>query len=237
MRYAIGIDLGGTNIAAGLVDEDYRLLAKDSVRTRAQRPWQEVVADMAALAEKLVRQSGLDPADCAGIGVGAPGSCRGGTGEVVYANNLHWDHVPLCQELTRLTGYPCRLSNDANCAALGEAVAGAAKDCRSVVLITLGTGVGSGIVMDGELLEGEDGAGAEFGHTTLISGGVRCTCGRPGCVESYVSATGLIRMGREAAEKHPESLLCKENLSAYDVYDAKNRGDETAKAVIAQYET
>ena len=104
MRYAIGIDLGGTNIAAGLVDEDYRLLAKDSVRTRAQRPWQEVVADMAALAEKLVRQSGLDPADCAGIGVGAPGSCRGGTGEVVYANNLHWDHVPLCQELTRLTG-------------------------------------------------------------------------------------------------------------------------------------
>ncbi len=237
MRYAIGIDLGGTNIAAGLVDEDFRLLAKKSVPTHAQRPWQEIVADMAALAQALIRESALDPAECAGIGVGNPGVCRSSTGEVVYSNNLRWDHVPLCAEITRLTGFPCRVSNDANCAALGEVVAGAAKGCRSAVLITLGTGVGSGIVMDGELVEGEDGAGAEFGHTTLISGGVRCTCGRLGCVESYVSATGLIRMGREAAAAHPESLLNRENLSAYDVYDAKNRGDEAAKAVVAQYET
>lgn len=237
MRYAIGIDLGGTNIAAGVVSEDYRLLAKESVPTHAERPWQAIVADMAALTQGLIRSSGLDLANCVGIGVGNPGVCRGDTGEVVYANNLNWEHVPLSAEITRLTGCPCRIGNDANCAALGEAVAGAAKGCRSVVLITLGTGVGSGILMDGELVEGEDGAGAEFGHTTLISGGVRCTCGRQGCVESYVSATGLIRMGREAAEKHPESLLCKENLTAYDVYDAKNRGDETAKAVVAQYET
>ena len=237
MRYAIGIDLGGTNIAAGVVSEDYRLLAKESVPTHAERPWQAIVADMTALAQGLIRSSGLDPADCVGIGVGNPGVCRGDTGEVVYANNLNWEHVPLGTEITRLAGYPCRIGNDANCAALGEAVAGAAKGCRSVVLITLGTGVGSGILMDGELVEGEDGVGAEFGHTTLISGGVRCTCGRQGCVESYVSATGLIRMGREAAEKHPESLLCKENLTAYDVSDAKNRGDETAKAVVAQYET
>ena len=200
MRYAIGIDLGGTNIAAGVVSEDYRLLAKESVPTHAERPWQAIVADMAALTQGLIRSSGLDPADCVGIGVGNPGVCRGDTGEVVYANNLNWEHVPLGTEITRLTGYPCRIGNDANCAALGEAVAGAAKGCHSVVLITLGTGVGSGILMDGELVEGEDGAGAEFGHTTLISGGVRCTCGRQGCVESYVSATGLIRMGREAAE-------------------------------------
>ena len=236
MRYSIGIDLGGTNIAAGLVDESYRLVVKDSVRTHAERPWQAIIADMASLAQKLIRESGLDPADCVGIGVGTPGVCKGDTGEVVYANNLNWEHVPLGTEITRLTGCPCRVGNDANCAALGEVVAGAAKGCRSAVLITLGTGVGSGIVMDGELVEGEDGAGAEFGHTTLISGGVRCTCGRLGCVESYVSATGLIRMGREAAGKHPESLLCKENLTAYDVYDAKNRGDEAAKAVVAQYE-
>ena len=237
MRYAIGIDLGGTNIAAGVVDGEYRLLCKDSVRTRAERPWQEVVADMATLVRSLIEKSGLDPADCAGVGVGSPGVCQSGRGEVVYSNNLNWDHVPLCAEITRLTGYPCRLSNDANCAALGEAVAGTGKDCRDVVLITLGTGVGSGIVLGGELFEGVDGAGAEFGHTTLISGGVRCTCGRPGCVESYVSATGLIRMGREAAQAHPESLLNKPNLSAYDIYDAKNRGDETARAVVAQYET
>ena len=237
MRYAIGIDLGGTNIAAGVVDGEYRLLCKDSVRTRAERPWQEVVADMAALVHSLIEKSGLDPADCVGVGVGNPGVCHSGRGEVVYSNNLRWDPVPVCAEITRLTGYPCRLSNDANCAALGEAVAGTGKDCRDVVLITLGTGVGSGIVLGGELFEGVDGAGAEFGHTTLISGGVRCTCGRPGCVESYVSATGLIRMGREAAQAHPESLLNKPNLSAYDIYDAKNRGDETARAVVAQYET
>jgi len=236
MRYAIGIDLGGTNIAAGLVDETYRLLAKDSVRTRAQRPWRQIVADMAELALRLIRQSGLDPKDCAGIGVGSPGVCRSADGEVVYSNNLGWDHVPLCAEITRRTGYPCRLSNDANCAALGEVVAGAGKGCRDVVLVTLGTGVGSGIVLGGDIYEGMDSAGAEFGHTTMIAGGELCTCGRRGCVESYVSATALIRMGREAAKAHPASLLNRENLSAYDVYDAKKRGDEAAAEAVARYE-
>ena len=112
MRYAIGIDLGGTNIAAGIVTEDYKLLEKGSVPTKAQRPWQEVAADMARLAMELVEKAGLSRADCAGIGVGSPGICNGDTGEVVYSNNLYWDDVPLCPTLTRLTGLPCRLSND-----------------------------------------------------------------------------------------------------------------------------
>ena len=132
MRYAIGIDLGGTNIAAGIVTEDYKLLEKGSVPTKAQRPWQEVAADMARLAMELVEKAGLSRADCAGIGVGSPGICNGDTGEVVYSNNLYWDDVPLCPTLTRLTGLPCRLSNDANCAALGEVVAGAAKGGREI---------------------------------------------------------------------------------------------------------
>ncbi len=236
MRYAIGIDLGGTNIAAGIVTEEYTLLAKDSVPTRPERSWQEVLADMASLSLKLVERSGLDRADCLGIGVGSPGICNGTTGEVVYSNNLHWEHVPLCSTLTRLTGFACRLSNDANCAALGEVVAGAAKGCRNAVMITLGTGVGGGVVIDGKIYEGEDTAGAELGHTTLVSGGVECTCGRRGCVEAYASATALIRMGKEAAAAHPESSLNEGRISARTVYDNMRAGDETAKAVVAQYE-
>ena len=236
MRYAIGIDLGGTNIAAGIVTEDYKLLEKGSVPTKAQRPWQEVAADMARLAMELVEKAGLSRADCAGIGVGSPGICNGDTGEVVYSNNLYWDDVPLCPTLTRLTGLPCRLSNDANCAALGEVVAGAAKGCKTAVLLTLGTGVGGGVVIDGKIYEGQASAGAELGHCTLISGGVECTCGRRGCIESYASATALIRQASEAAAAHPESLLNKERITAKSVYDAMRAGDDAAKAVVAQYE-
>ena len=236
MRYAIGIDLGGTNIAAGIVDETYRLLGRDSVPTRASRPWPEILADMAALCMRLIAEQGLAPQDCAGVGVGSPGTCDAERGEVVYSNNLDWEHVPLCAQMTRLTGFPCRLSNDANCAALGEVVAGAAKGCRDAVLLTLGTGVGSGIVLGGEIFEGTAGAGAEFGHTTLIAGGEPCTCGRKGCVESYVSATGLIRMAREAAAAHPQSLLVQGPITAKAVYDARDAGDGTAAAVVAQYE-
>ena len=236
MRYAIGIDLGGTNIAAGIVTEDYKLLEKGSVPTKAQRPWQEVAADMARLAMELVEKAGLSRADCAGIGVGSPGICNGDTGEVVYSNNLYWDDVPLCPTLTRLTGLPCRLSNDANCAALGEVVAGAAKGCKTAVLLTLGTGVGGGVVIDGKIYEGQASAGAELGHCTLISGGAECTCGRRGCIESYASATALIRQASEAAAAHPESLLNKERITAKSVYDAMRAGDDAAKAVVAQYE-
>lgn len=236
MRYAIGIDLGGTNIAAGIVDEAYAILKRDSIPTHASRPWPEIVADMALLAARLVEQAGLAPEDCAGIGVGSPGTCNAQTGEVVYSNNISWEHVPLAAELTRLTGYPCRISNDANCAALGEAVAGAAKGCSDVVLLTLGTGVGSGIVLNGEIFEGIDSAGAELGHTTMISGGVRCTCGREGCVESYVSATALIRMAREEAARHPGSVLVGRDIDAKAVYEAKDAGDEAACEAVARYE-
>lgn len=235
MRYAIGIDLGGTNIAAGLVTEEYQILQKDSVPTGAGRPWQEIVSDMAKLAEELIARCGLSKKNCAGIGVGSPGTCNAETGEVVYTNNIKWEHVPVCSELTRLTGLPCRISNDANCAALGEVAAGAAKGYKNAVLLTLGTGVGSGIVLNGEIFEGKDSAGAELGHTTMVSGGVLCTCGRKGCVESYVSATALIRMARESAK--PGSPLDQDDLTAKDVYEAKNAGDETASKVVAEYET
>lgn len=236
MRYAIGIDLGGTNIAAGIVTQDHALLDKDSTPTLAERPWQEVAADMARLALALVERNGLARTDCAGIGIGSPGICNGETGEVVYSNNLHWEHVPLCAAITQQTGFACALSNDANCAALGEVVAGAAKGCKNAVMITLGTGVGGGVIIDGKIYEGQDSAGAELGHSTLVSGGVACTCGRKGCIESYASATGLIRQAREAAAAHPESILNKGRISARTVYEAMRAGDATAGAVVARYE-
>lgn len=236
MRYAIGIDLGGTNIAAGIVTQDHILLDQDSTPTLAERPWQEVAADMASLALKLVERGGLARTDCIGVGIGSPGICNGETGEVVYSNNLHWEHVPLCAAITQQTGFACRLSNDANCAALGEVVAGAARGCKNAVMITLGTGVGGGVIIDGKIYEGQDSAGAELGHSTLVSGGVECTCGRKGCIESYASATGLIRQAKEAAAAHPESILNEGRISARSVYEAMRAGDATAKAVVAQYE-
>ncbi len=236
MRYAIGIDLGGTNIAVGIVTQEHVLLDRDSTPTLARRPWQEVAADMARLALALVERNGLARTDCAGVGIGSPGICNGRTGEVVYSNNLHWERVPLCAAITQQTGFACRLSNDANCAALGEVAAGAAKGCKNAVLLTLGTGVGGGVIIDGSIYEGQDSAGAELGHSTLISGGVECTCGRRGCVESYASATGLIRQAKEAAAAHPESILNDGPISARSVYEAMRAGDAAAKAVAAQYE-
>lgn len=237
MRYAIGIDLGGTNIAAGVVDETYHLLDTVSVPTGASRPWQQVAADMAACARELMQKSGLPAADCAGLGVGVPGAIDSARGVVLYSNNLRWSHAALGQELTEQTGLAARLSNDANCAALGEARAGAAKGCRHVVLLTLGTGVGGGVVIDGNIYEGTQGVGAELGHSTLVMDGVPCTCGRKGCIEAYASATALIRQAKEALAAHPESLLGTKELTARWVYDAMRAGDTTAAEVVARYET
>lgn len=236
MLYAVGIDLGGTNIAAGIVNENYEILEKKSVPTGAERPWQEIVADMADLVNAVIQQAGLAATDCVGVGIGSPGTCDSDTGEVVYSNNIRWEHIPLAPEMTRLTGLPCSISNDANCAALGEVVAGAAKGCRNVILITLGTGVGGGIIIDGNIYEGTQSAGAELGHTTLEMGGAHCTCGREGCAEAYASATALIRQATEAAATHPESPLAKGEISALTVYDAMRAGDPVAVEVVANYE-
>ena len=182
-------------------------------------------------------RAGITAAHCASIGIGSPGTCDGSRGVVVRAYNLGWFNVPVCDMVTARLGLPCRLSNDANCAALAETVAGAAVGCRNMVLVTLGTGVGVGIVSDGKLLEGVGGTGAEAGHAILVLDGEPCTCGRKGCWEAYGSATALIRQGRRAALAHPESLLarCGDALTAKDVFDAADGGDETAQAVLAQY--
>ena len=235
--YRIGIDLGGTNIAVGVVDSGYHLISEASVPAGAGRPAEQVVADMCRAVELALDKAGLTARDCASIGVGAPGTCDPDRGVVVCAYNLGWFHVPVCAMLTAHFGLPARLSNDANCAALAETVAGAAVGCRNMILITLGTGVGSGIIADGKLLEGAGGTGAEVGHALLVLDGEPCTCGRRGCWEAYGSATALIRQGKRAGQAHPESALSSfgDALTAKDVFDAAEQGDETAQAVLERY--
>ena len=191
---------------------------------------------MCRAVELALDKAGLTPADCASIGVGAPGTCDPERGVVVRAYNLNWFDVPVCAMLTAHFGLPARLSNDANCAALAETVAGAAVGCRNMVLITLGTGVGGGIIVDGRIVSGLGGAGGEPGHSLLVLDGEPCTCGRRGCWEVYASATALIRQGREAAAAHPTSLLNRyPELTGRDVFDAADAGDEAAQAVLERY--
>lgn len=234
--YRIGIDLGGTNIAVGVVDDRHRIVAEASLPTGAHRPAEQVVADMCRAVELALDKAGLTPADCASIGVGAPGTCDPERGVVICSYNLNWFDVPVCAMLTAHFGLPARLSNDANCAALAETVAGAAVGCRNMVLITLGTGVGGGIIVDGRIVSGLGGAGGEPGHSLLVLDGEPCTCGRRGCWEVYASATALIRQGREAAAAHPTSLLNRyPELTGRDVFDAADAGDEAAQAVLERY--
>lgn len=234
--YRIGIDLGGTNIAVGVVDDRHRIVAEASLPTGAHRPAEQVVADMCRAVELALDKAGLTPANCASIGVGAPGTCDPERGVVICSYNLNWFDVPLCAMLTAHFGLPARLSNDANCAALAETVAGAAVGCRNMMLITLGTGVGGGIIVDGRIVSGLGGAGGEPGHSLLVLDGEPCTCGRRGCWEVYASATALIRQGREAAAAHPTSLLNRyPELTGRDVFDAADAGDAAAQAVLERY--
>ena len=235
--YRIGIDLGGTNIAVGVVDDRHNIIAEASVPTGAFRPAEEMVADMCRAVELALDKAGLIAADCASIGIGSPGTCDSEAGVVMRAYNLGWFNVPVCRMLHERFGIPVRLSNDANCAALAETVAGGAVGCRNMILITLGTGVGGGIVADGQLLEGVGGTGAEVGHTVLVLDGEDCTCGRKGCWEAYASATALIRQGKRAAAAQPESLLAGygEGLTGKDVFDAAAAGDAAAQAVVDRY--
>ena len=234
--YRIGIDLGGTNIAAGVVDEGQHIVAEVSLPTGAERPAEAVVADICRAAEKAMEKAGITAAHCASVGIGSPGTCDSANGVVVRAYNLGWFNVPVCSMVTARLGLPCHLSNDANCAALAETVAGAAVGCRNMMLITLGTGVGGGIIVDGRIVSGLGGAGGEPGHSLLVLDGEPCTCGRRGCWEVYASATALIRQGREAAAAHPTSLLNRyPELTGRDVFDAADAGDEAAQAVLERY--
>ncbi len=240
MKYYVGIDLGGTNIVAGLVDEQYNILGKVSRKTNRPRPAEEIAADMAACALDVIKQQGLTPEQVEWIGIGTPGIANSATGIIEYSNNLDFHNVPMVKWISEATGRPAFVENDANAAAYGEFVAGAAKGAVNAVCITLGTGVGGGIIIDGKIYSGSNFAGAELGHTVLNMDGPLCTCGRRGCFEVYSSATGLIRMTNEAMQAHPESAMHKMaaehgKVSARTAFDCMRQGDAAAKDVVDFY--
>lgn len=240
MKYRIGIDLGGTNIKTGVVDENNKIVAYDTRPTYANRSFAEVVLSMAQSAADAAKQLNLTLADFPCLGVGTPGSVQTKTGKVLRAGNLNWYDVPLRDELQKHVAAPVFVGNDANCAAAGESIAGTAKDYNDVLLFTLGTGVGGGIIIEKRIFSGGDGLGAELGHIPLVFEGVHCTCGIDGCFEAYASVTGLIRQTREAMAAHPESLLNKIAqergvVNGRTPFDAAKAGDAVAAAVIDRY--
>jgi len=240
--YYIGIDLGGTFIKAGLVDENGKIILKSSIPTGKERPYQEIIRDMAMLVKQIIKDAQIDEKDVKSIGIGSPGTPDNKAGILVYANNLtNFENVPLRTEIQKYIDIPVILDNDANCAALAESVAGAARDAQNSVTITLGTGVGSGVVIDGKVYSGFNYSAAEMGHMVIKMDGEQCTCGRKGCWEAYASATGLIEQTKRAAMENKDSLinsLVDGDLSKIDAktaFDAAKQGDETGRKVVGQY--
>ena len=238
--YRIGIDLGGTNIVAGVVDDEFRIVATAKCKTRIPRPAEEIVVDMARMAKEAVQNAGLTMADIAYVGVGSPGTCNADTGIVEYSNNLQFEKLPLRDMLGGMLDKAVYLENDANAAALGEALAGAAKGAQSCVCITLGTGVGGGIIIDGKIYGGFNFAGAELGHTVIMVDGELCTCGRFGCWEAYASATALINQTRRAMVNHPDSAMWSiaedlDKVNGRTAFDGMRAGDAVAAQVVDTY--
>ena len=239
--YYIGIDLGGTNIAIGICDEKGKIIIKDSIPTIKERDISEIVDDMVALAEELVKRSKIDHTCIKGVGIGSPGMIDNTNGMVVYANNLGMDHYPLANEFKKRFSLdvPVNLENDANAAALGEYIY-SGEDSQSFVLITLGTGVGGGIIIDGKIHRGFNGTGAEIGHQMLVYGGKPCGCGRLGCYEAYASVSALIEQTKESIVDHPWSQMTawakeKGTVNGRCAFECAAMGDETAIYVRDQY--
>lgn len=240
--YRIGVDLGGTNIVSAVVDENNKIIARASEKTNAPRPAEEIFDDIAKTIRNAVANAGISMEDIVSIGVGTPGSVNKEKGQIDFANNLGFDSVPAYELLSTRTG--CKnvyFDNDANCAALGEAVAGAGKGVKNFVAITLGTGVGSGIVVDGKLVTGVNYAAGEMGHTVIVYNGEQCNCGRKGCWERYSSATALIQQTKDAMMLDPFSKMWDmvdgkvKNVNGRTAFDAMRAGDETAQKVVADY--
>lgn len=244
--YTVGIDLGGTNIAAGICDEDLNIIIKDSVPTHAARNPELIVKDMAALVDSLCGKAGISHSQISYVGIAAPGSVNPKTGIVEYSNNIQMSNFPICDIFKRNSKINrVYIANDANAAALGEALAGSAKGADVAVMITLGTGVGGGVIIGGKIFAGGvNFSGTELGHTVLVAGGRQCTCGRRGCWEAYSSASALSKMTKEKMTelelKGIKSLMHEKlrpdgSVSARVAFSAMKEGDPYAKEVCDEY--
>ena len=239
--YYIGVDLGGTNIAAGIVDEKGNLLRKASIPTGAEREADEVIKDMAGLCKKLIDEQGITVDDVEYAGVATPGTADHDNGIVVYANNLRFLNYPLADKLKEFLGVKkVLIENDANAAAKGEAACGAAKGYANSVMITLGTGLGGGIIIDNKIYSGFNYAGAELGHMVIEVDGLPCSCGRKGCWEAYSSATGLINMTKVKLAETKDTIMHEMvahdgKVSGRTAFDAMRKGDKAAEEVVDKY--
>jgi len=239
--YYIGIDLGGTNIAAGIVDEDMNIVLKDSIPTKLPRSADLIIDDMAYLTKELLKKASISMDQVKWIGIGTPGTANFDTGIIEYSNNLRFNNVPMVKMMEERLGKKVFVENDANAAAYGEFKAGAAKGANSAVAITLGTGIGGGVIINKRILHGFNFAGGELGHTVIEVDGRECTCGRRGCWEAYASATGLINLTKESMKEHKDSIMWEiaggslDNVNGKTAFDAMRKNDEAGRQVVDLY--
>lgn len=237
----IGVDVGGTGIQIGVVDRDYHIIQEGSIPTRTDLPFEEQVQQIASCILSTVSAASFTADDIESVGIGIPGIASAKTGEVIKCTNMGWFHVPFREVFNRYLDKPVYIDNDANVAALAESVAGISAGTSSSVFITIGTGIGSGIIINGKIWSGAHHIGGELGHVIFDLGGVPCTCGNHGCLERYCSATALIRMAREAVSEHPESLILSSvgmdpsGIEAKTVFDAARAEDPVALEVYRYY--
>lgn len=238
MKYYIGVDLGGTFIKAGVVDEEGTIISATKLPTEALLGGKKICENIAKAVEILILESSVLKSEIVGIGMGAPGMVDYEKGIVICAENLELYNFDIAAELNKITGFDVKVANDANVATLGEVKFGAAKNATNAIMLTLGTGVGGGMVCNGKLVEGNESAGAELGHTVIAMGGEPCSCGRRGCAEAYCSATALIRETKKAMLLNKESKMWSignieavDGKTAFDFY----YDDEIAKMVVDSY--
>lgn len=240
MHY-IGIDLGGTNIAVGLVTPDGRIVRKAETPTLATRPYTDIVHDMADCITRLLSEAQVPQQDIAAIGVGIPGIADSHTGRVIFCTNLGWRDIPLRDALKAYYDLPIYIDNDATVAGWAEYQAGVSRNTNSSVFLTLGTGVGAGIVINGKIWSGAHGAASELGHIIIDVDGIPCTCGKRGCTERYCSATAIIRMAQEACQQQPDCAILQavsgdtSKISAKTVIDLAKAGDVLANEIFTRY--
>lgn len=238
----IGIDMGGMSVKFGLVNEENEIVNKKVIPTRLDVPAAEMIQDMIAAVHSLLEETGMTLKDCEGIGIASPGTVDDKKGSILYSNNFGWENIAIIKQMQEELSLPMAIANDADAAALGEVKAGAAKGSKSAILLTLGTGVGSGVIQDGKIFHGPLNGGVEIGHMVIRAGGEPCTCGRKGCLETYASATALLRMARNAVKEYTDSVMHEmcggnlDNMNGIIPFEAAAKGDTVAQEVIDTYE-
>ena len=233
-KYGFGVDIGGTTIKMGFFEADGTLLDKWELKTNTEDGGANILSDIAKAIDNKLAQEGISKDAVEGVGVGVPGPVKS-NGVVNRCVNLGWGVVNVAEELGALTGLEVKVGNDANVAALGEMWQGAAKGSTDVVMVTLGTGVGGGVIIDGKIVAGFHGAGGEIGHITVNEDELEaCNCGKYGCLEQYASATGIVRMAKRKLAKSDDATTLRsfEPLTAKDIFDEAKAGDEVAKELV-----